>query len=177
MVRNTTELRSKSPRGIDLKNIGDTLIENLRVGKVDVTGLSPESWPEDGSWMALVRVKDLMALHMVEGKWCAWMAGDIDPEDARSLNAVEDDRLPYEPGWSAKDPWTVQQHLQRIRNLMEIEVLPPISLEFQMEGHFDFGDGHHRLLAAYLRGDTLIAAEVSGFQDVLLSYCTWKVGA
>lgn len=95
------------------------------------------------------------------GSWDIWYAGDVQEERIRALSPTSDDKKPY------NGDWTVAQHEQRVRNLMEVANLPPISLDIMGDGTPRIEDGCHRLMAAYLRGDETIEAKIGGYIDYL----------
>lgn len=96
----------------------------------------------------------LSCLNLEPKRWDTWHCGPLDIHEALSM--TDSLTTPYEPPEHEVDPWTAQQHLQRIRYLMIQKDPLPITIYFGPDGP-EIVDGNHRLAAAYLRGDEYIA--------------------
>lgn len=146
-------------------------LDKMFIGDVEVTRLPVNKWPvvqraEEETWWAWVDVECLVRyLGLDKPAWWVW-GKPVMLTEIEALPAIvqQGERRPY--SWDEK--WSVEDHQRRIRSLMATQDWPPIELEFG-EGPL-LQDGHHRLAAAWLRGDAFIRAEIIGFANVVLEH-------
>jgi hypothetical protein len=118
----------------------------------------------DHAYNAIIDVKaclDTFNFDFENECWGIWGEGTVYSSDILNRYCTEDTFKSYQGKRSLED------HAQRVRNLMACPILKPIDLEISQYGQPTLEDGCHRIYASYLRGDKTIKAKVFGFIDYI----------
>lgn len=105
---------------------------------------------------------------LVDLRWAdPWGVGSFQVADIANYNGQHrppPDSFDWHPeAWD--HAWTREDHLHRIWELTQATTLEPIWIDLGQTGSeapWPVIDGHHRILAAWLRGDTQVEARIAG---------------